>query len=243
MAVYEGPGLPPRIRVLEAESREELVRRAVAETLAEVRAVGGHMPEAALREVVANLAHAGFAGATISVLEEGREVAVSDCGPGIADPASALRPGFFAGGSEGESIGRGVGSGLGLAANLLQLTGGRLAIEPNVGGGTVVTLRATASLGERKSRRTSHVEPESGDLTERQKQTLLALADGRERGPSLVAEQVGCSLATAYRDLARLEEMGLVLYVGRGKRVIGPDGLHVVTRLLEGPGWGRGSRP
>lgn len=205
--------------------------------------MGGHMPEAALREVVANLAHARFEGAAISILEEGREVIVSDRGPGIADPAMAMRPGFFTTPEGAEPLGRGVGSGLGLAANLLQLTGGRLTIEPNVGGGTVVTLRATAALGERRARKSTTSEADGTELTERQKQTLLALADGRERGPSLVAEQVGCSLATAYRDLARLEEMGLVLYVGRGKRVIGPDGLHVVTRLLEGPGWGRGSRP
>ena len=52
-------------------------------------------------------------------------------------------------------------------------------------------------------------------------------------GPSLVAKELGCGVSTAYRDLASLEELGLICSDG-GKRTLTDQGLgcfdHLVTR-------------
>jgi anti-sigma regulatory factor (Ser/Thr protein kinase) len=241
IAVYDSPGLAPATRDLASAEPASLIEEAVRVTTDEVQALGGRIPFLAVREVIQNLVHAEFAGASISVLDGGREVIVSDRGPGIADPAAAVRPGFTTATEAERHTLRGVGSGLSLAASLLQATGGKLVVESNLGGGTVVSMRTAAPSPEHSARRSPVESVSAQNLGERQIQVLLGLADGRESGPSLVAAQIGCSLATAYRDLARLEQMGLVFYVGRGKRVISPDGLHLVSSLLQGPAPGRGA--
>jgi DeoR/GlpR family transcriptional regulator of sugar metabolism len=65
-------------------------------------------------------------------------------------------------------------------------------------------------------------------------QVLLLMADGRELGPSEVANHVRSSLTTAYRDLTKLEQDGLITYTARGKRVISEHGQAVVAHVLSG---------
>ncbi len=242
IAVYEVPGLAPRTTDLTGSDAGHLIEEAVRVTFGEVQAQGGLVPLLAIREVVENLVHADFEGASISVLDSGREVIVADRGRGIADPESAVRPGFSTAAGTAREVLRGVGSGLSLASSLMATVGGRLVVESNLGGGTVVSLKLSPTQGARETRPRPTESASIESLGERQKQVLLVLADGRESGPSLVAQQVGCSLATAFRDLAQLEQMGLVFYVGRGKRVVSPEGLRLVSRLLQGPAWPEGGR-
>jgi hypothetical protein len=242
IAVYELPGLAPRTRDLVASTAPELIEEAVRVTFDEIQEQGGQVPLLAIQEVVENLVHAEFRGASISILDGGSEVIVADRGGGIPDPEAAVRPGFSTAAHETRRTLRGVGSGLSLAAGLMAAAGGRLLVESNLAGGTVVSLRLSSPGGAREVRHRAADPGDFDSLGERQRQVLLALADGRETGPSLVAEHVGCSLATAFRDLVQLEQMGLVFYVGRGKRVVSPEGLRIVSRLLQGPAWSPGGR-
>jgi hypothetical protein len=242
IAAYDSSTVPPRTRDITSADPGLLVEEAALAAFQEIQAHGGHMPFAAIREVVENLAHAGFRGASVSVLEGGAEVVVADRGDGIASAEDALRPGFSTARGEMRGLLRGVGSGLGLAANLMSGVGGSLVVESNLGEGTVVTLRAPgagARVGGVEGAVAAGAVLPPG-LGERRKQVLLVMADGRESGPSTVAQHVGSSLATAFRDLVSLEQMGLVQYVGRGKRVVTAEGLQCVAVLLQGPVRGGG---
>jgi predicted DNA-binding transcriptional regulator YafY len=49
-------------------------------------------------------------------------------------------------------------------------------------------------------------------------------------GPSLVAKELGVGVSTAYRDLASLEEAGLIVSEA-GKRTLTPEGLSYLGSL------------
>ena len=70
-------------------------------------------------------------------------------------------------------------------------------------------------------------------LTTRQKQVLALVMESGSAGPSLVAKELGCGVSTAYRDLASLEDLGLIWSDG-GKRTLTEQGLgcfdHLVTQ-------------
>ncbi len=237
IAVYDSAGSPPSTRDVASDNLRELVARTAEETRRAVEAQGGQVVASAILAVVENLVHAGFREATVGVLDRGNRVIVSDRGPGIPDPERALSPGYTTASAGMRDIIRGVGSGLGVAREAMRGVGGSLEIHPNLGGGTVVVLAAGPTTGKPLEAPAEAMEepgtslPEAA-LTPRQTQALLVMADGREVGPSEIAEHVGCSLTTAYRDLCRLEEEGLVTYTARGKRAIADSGRHAVARLL-----------
>jgi anti-sigma regulatory factor (Ser/Thr protein kinase) len=212
-----------------------LVERVAVTVYSEMRAAGGVGSFLAIREVVENLIHAGFRGATVSVLPGGREVVVTDQGSGIPDPGQALRPGFSTAPAAMREVIRGVGSGLAIAAECMERSAGEIAIEGNLGHGAAVTLRFVGA--EAQHRRETGAGPATTPRTvpPRRTQVLLLMADGREVGPSEIAEHVGASLTTAFRDLAQLERDGYVNYIGRGKRVISDQGREYVTALLDSP--------
>ena len=62
-------------------------------------------------------------------------------------------------------------------------------------------------------------------LTTRQKHVLALVLESGSAGPSIVSKELGVGLSTAYRDLASLEEMGLIQAEG-GKRTLTTEGLH-----------------
>jgi hypothetical protein len=130
---------------------------------------------------------------------------------------------------------RGVGSGLAIAAECMERSAGEITIEDNLGRGAVVALRfSTAENRYQRGRGAASGAP-APSVPPRRTQVLLLMADGREVGPSEIAEHVGSSLTTAFRDLAQLERDGYVLYIGRGKRAISDQGKEYVTTLLDGP--------
>jgi len=71
-------------------------------------------------------------------------------------------------------------------------------------------------------------------LTNRQKQVLALVMDIGAAGPSIVAKELSVGLSTAYRDLARLESLGLIVADEAGKREITAEGTAYLDGLLNG---------
>jgi hypothetical protein len=88
LAIYGEALQPPSVEVFDEPDPGLLVEALYVRAAARSR-----VPALAVRELIENLVHAGFAGALVSVLEDGLVVRVSDQGPGIPDkalsPASA----------------------------------------------------------------------------------------------------------------------------------------------------------
>jgi len=216
------------------------------------------VPYTAIREVTENFIHADFAEPVVSILEDGMTLRFADQGPGISDKDRAVMPGFTTAHGDMKHYIRGVGSGLPIVRDYLSISGGSLLIEDNLGGGSVVTLYARrASQGSPRHSVAGSAMGESTSpgglgvggptlqgsldspaatrphLSTRQKQVLALVMESGAAGPSLVAKELGCGVSTAYRDLASLEELGLICSDG-GKRTLTDQGLgcfdHLVTR-------------
>ena len=139
IAVYPRGGEPEITEVSAANPRSATQKftRFVSER---VREAGGQVPEESIREVVENLIHAGYQGVVISVLDGGNVVRVSDKGPGVENKSRAMEFGFSGATPEALREIRGVGAGLGIARAAAEKVGGKVTIEDNIGGGTVVTI-------------------------------------------------------------------------------------------------------
>lgn len=68
-------------------------------------------------------------------------------------------------------------------------------------------------------------------LTNRQKQVLALVLENGAAGPSIVSRELGVGLSTAYRDLASLEDSGLISS-DSGKRTLTPEGINYLTSVL-----------
>src|SRR5918994_5932125 len=143
IAVYPGGGTP-EITEVSASDPGSATRKFTRFVSEKVREAGGRVPEESIREVVENLIHAGYRGVVISVLDDGNVVRVSDKGPGVENKSRAMEYGFS--GVTGEALGeiRGVGAGLGIARAAAEKVGGKVTIEDNIGGGTVVTISGSS---------------------------------------------------------------------------------------------------
>lgn len=226
VAVYDSPHVTPRVVDIKARSAKEFIDKLSERVYTLAREQGGHIPYAVIREVVENLAHARFRDVIVSISERGNCITISDRGPGIRDKEKAFRPGYSTATEEMRSIIRGVGSGLSLVRESMRHLGGGLELDDNLERGLVVKLWLPQEGAE---------EEEAMALTDRQKQVLLLLAEQGPAGPSAVAKELGLSLATAYRDLARLEELGLAEKGEGGRRAVTKKGLTVVDRLYTRP--------
>jgi histidine kinase/DNA gyrase B/HSP90-like ATPase len=152
LAVYRDGEPGVRIEEIEGTGPRELIHRLSTRLEQLIRGEGSILPQAALQALVENLVHAGFRAVTVSVLAGGRLVRIADHGPGIADKRLALQPGYSSAGEAERSVVAGVGAGLATARALVEAVGGRLEIEDNLGGGTVVTISAGGSRAhDRKS--------------------------------------------------------------------------------------------
>lgn len=68
-------------------------------------------------------------------------------------------------------------------------------------------------------------------LSTRQKHVLALVLETGLAGPSIVSRELGIGLSTAYRDLASLEEMGLITSDG-GKRMLTEEGSSLLGKLM-----------
>jgi DNA segregation ATPase FtsK/SpoIIIE-like protein len=254
VAVYDGPAAAPRVIDVEPAPASEYIEALAGQTYDLAKSQGGTVPYTVIREVTENLIHAGFAEPVISVMDGGQTIRFADQGPGIADKKRAVLPGFTTATSGMKRHIRGVGSGLPIVNDYLSLSGGRLTIEDNLGCGSVITLSCATRVGPQPVAEPApvgrygappaedHSQPlfaedhfaprpvSSARLSTRQKQVLALVLESGSAGPSLVARELNIGISTAYRDLASLEEQGLILADG-GKRTLTPEGLSYLDGL------------
>jgi hypothetical protein len=171
-------------------------------------------------------------------MDGGSTIRFSDQGPGIADKQRAMLAGFTTATVRSKQFIRGVGAGLPFVSEYVDRIGGSLSIEDNLGSGTVVTLRLhppeTISPSVTRECPGVIVEPLSFPiLTLRQKKVLSLVLEFGEAGPSLVSRELSVGLSTAYRDLAFLEESGLILSDENGKRVMTDTGVAYLDALFD----------
>jgi hypothetical protein len=218
LATWSAPALPPVVEELAEPDAAALVE-AVCDAVAERSPV----PVPAVREVVENLVHAGFRDAVVTVLDGGRTVRVSDHGPGIADRGRALEPGYTTADDEDRDLILGVGGGLPFAAAAMAELGGRLEIDDNLGGGTIVTLRLPADPGA------TATEPVCSVAA---REILALLLEIGGAPPARLAEELGRTRAECGRELARLEHRGLVRREPGGVRALTEAGTRLVATLF-----------
>lgn len=246
IAVYDGPAAAPQVVEVCSEDPSEYIGSLSSRIYELASERGGSIPYTVIRELTENLIHANFAEPVISVLDGGRVLRFADQGPGIADKDRAVLPGFTTASGEAKRYIRGVGSGLPIVKDFLAVSGGSLTIEDNLGCGAVVTI--AASTTECSSPVSPQIEghcsteavlPLSFDtrpvirLTTRQKQVLALVMESGSAGPSIVSRELGVGLSTAYRDLASLEELGLIESVG-GKRTLTENGITYLDDFSSG---------
>ncbi len=243
LAVYDSPLAAPRVISLRGQEFHAFVGDLAARTHEYSRERGGRIPYVVIREIVENLIHAYFEGAVISIFDDGNTIRVSDQGPGIADSARALQPGFTTATPEMRRFIKGVGSGLPVAREQLAFLGGAITIDSNLSRGTVVTL----SLGKSSPRPVSAAAPTALEapsaalpaplrpleLTPRQKKVLLLIAELGSAGPSAVAKELGVSQSTAYRELQLLADLHLIDSRRSSKRTLTEDGIAALGTVFK----------
>jgi hypothetical protein len=233
IAIYAEPRTPPVVISitdipLTDEHMPVLMDALATRAYEQARELGGQLPITVFRELVENLVHASFTGAVVTVLDRGNTVRVSDRGPGILDKEAALRPGFTSADAEAKRLIRGVGSGFSVVKETLAGLDGVLEIEDNLGQGTVVTARVSP-LTESPL---ASVGLPSYNLSERQLKTLLLTVELAPVGPTRLAQELGVSTSTAYRDLVSLEEAGFVACETSGQRSVTESGLVYLNTVL-----------
>ena len=244
--MYDAAGASPRVEEVAPAPINEYIESLAVRVYELAGGVGAAVPYTVIREVTENFIHADFAEPVVSILDSGNTIRFADQGPGISDKQRAVLPGFTTARGEMKRYIRGVGSGLPIVREYLDHTGGSLTIEDNLGHGSVVTIRvrrATAPVpaspatlvaeedGSVSPEPMFDVAPTAGPrLSTRQKQVLALVLESGLAGPSLVAKELGVGVSTAYRDLASLEELGLITSDG-GKRTLTDDGLRFLGDL------------
>lgn len=230
IAVYDSLATAPRVEEIEASDLADAIEKVASRTYNLARERGGGVPYTIIREVSENLIHAGFSEVVVTILDDGNTLRFADQGPGIADKERAFLPGFSTATAEMKDHIRGVGSGLPIVKECLGFAGGAVDIDDNLGGGTVVTLRVAPRPKTDESEPASSSAPPR--LSSRQKQVLSLVMELGSAGPSAVARELSVGLSTAYRDLASLEEAGLILADESGKRALTERGIALLDTIL-----------
>lgn len=233
IAVYDEPGSPPLVisldeELLTPEHWPQLIEAMTSRAFELARERGGRLPAQVFRELIENLVHASFQGAVVTILDQGNTLRVTDSGPGIPDKQAALQPGFTSAEANAKRFIRGVGSGLSLVQDIVSRLGGTLLVEDNLGHGTVVTVSLPP---ENKIPLATSVAP-SYNLPQRQLKVLLLVVELAPAGPTRIAQELGVSASTAYRDLAALEEAGLISSDEVGRRSVTEAGMAYLSALL-----------
>lgn len=247
LAVYDSLAVAPRVTDIEADAIDSFIESVSATTYQAARDLGGDIPYTAIREVAENLIHADFRDPVVSVMDDGRTIRFADRGPGIPDKTRASLPGFTTATGTMKGYIRGVGSGLPIVREYLTHHSGTLELDDNIDGGTVVTLRAAARPAAPEPEpvtRTPGQLPEatllsSGApisaprLSNRHKRVLSLVLEVGAAGPTLVSNELGVGLSTAHRDLAFLEQHGLIVAEEGGKRVLTDAGTEYLDALFD----------
>jgi anti-sigma regulatory factor (Ser/Thr protein kinase)/predicted transcriptional regulator len=230
IAVYDDPRTPPRTLSVPESRLPDLIDVLASRTYDLARQQGSRIPYTVLRELVENLIHASFTDVVITILDGGNTIRISDRGPGIGDKRRALEPGFTTAGPEVKRFIKGVGSGLPIARESLEHLHGILDIEDNLGAGTVITVRMPSASPDLQAERTA--EHPRAKLTDRQLKVVLLLIELGPVGPTRIAQEMGVSPSTAYRDLVYLQTLNLVTSSADGLRSVTDSGLQYLEAVL-----------
>lgn len=235
VAIYDSLTSSPRVEEVTGPDARAFVEALSSRAYQLSHDCGGSLPYMVIREVVENLIHAHFAEVVVTILDAGNTIRFADQGPGITDKDRVFIPGFSTATREMKSVIKGVGSGLPVARECLTFSRGTITIEDNLGKGCVVTIHvdpepimSEGAPGE-PAPGTPQVAPR---LTLRQKQVLSLVLELGSVGPSVVSKELGVGLSTAYRDLASLEESGLIVSDENGKRVLAALGADSLDSLF-----------
>ncbi len=243
LAVYDAPAAAPRTEEVASRTEAELVEEIASRTFTHARDAGGEIPYTVIREVTENFIHANFREPVVSIMDGGRTIRFADQGPGIRDKDRAVLPGFTTATRDMRHVIRGVGSGLPIVKDYLGFSGGSLEIDDNLGDGTVVTVRSPQPPSDPGVTEAPVLEASPGDarhpasggfapLTTRQKQVLSLVLELGEVGPTIVSKELSVALSTAYRDLAFLENSGLIESDASGKRILTSEGSSYLDSLF-----------
>lgn len=245
LAIYDSAAAAPRVADIEAPTVDSFIEAVSSATYQAARDLGGDIPYTAVREIAENLIHAKFTEPVVSVLEGGSMIRFADRGPGISDKTRVLLPGFSTATGHMKKHIRGVGSGFPIVREYLDHHQGVLEIDDNLGGGAVVTLRASsvppaptpAPLNTEEQTLLSlppqdapQQQPPS-HLSTRHKRVLSLVLEVGAVGPTLVSNELGVGLSTAHRDLGFLEKAGLMVAEQGGKRVLTDEGARYMDEL------------
>ena len=232
IAIYDALTAAPRVEDLHGTDARSFIEALSTRTYQVSHDAGGSIPYTVIREVVENLIHARFQEVVVTVMNSGNTVRFSDQGPGISDKERAFIPGFSTATDDMKRVIKGVGSGLPVVKECLMFSGGTVSVEDNLGTGTVVTLHlepAPPATVEVPEERHSTSVPK---LSLRQKQVVSLVMELGAAGPSIVSRELGVGLSTAYRDLAALEQYGLIDADETGKRTLTSAGVRLLDQLL-----------
>jgi len=231
IAVYDSLTSAPRVELVPPADANSFIEVLAARVFHLAKEAGGSIPYMVVRELAENYIHAGFREVVVTILDSGDTIRFSDQGPGITDKERCFSPGFTTASGDMKRVIRGVGSGLPIARECLQFSGGTICIEDNLLGGTVVTIAVEKAAPAHKEFASGPAQA-TPRLSTRQKRVLSLAVELGSLGPSVVAKELGVALSTAYRDLASLEELGILDGSNSGKRMLTPHAVESLDQLL-----------
>lgn len=242
LAIYRDGEPEPKVEEVQGTGPEELIHRLCTATERVIRDLGANLPQPAINALIENLVHARFQSPTVSVLDGGRTVRVADRGPGIADKERALEPGYSSAGEAERRIIAGVGAGLAVAARQAEEAGGRLEINDNLGGGTVVTfgfamtgrdVRSDLTGPQPASQRGSYPDPgRPSELSDNGKRVLLLLAELGGSGLTTICDELRIPADAACSELDSLRRLGLLDPAERAQLRLTPAGLSYLDGIF-----------
>lgn len=140
ISVYDDMLSTPRVIVIEQSDVRTYLEDVTNTVYRTMKEQGGHLSLMIVRELVENFIHARFNEPIISILDNGDTIRFSDQGPGIGDKELAFEFGVTSADRDQKRYIRGTGSGLPMIQQYVENAGGAIAIEDNLGAGTVVTV-------------------------------------------------------------------------------------------------------
>ncbi|MCL5985816.1 MAG: ATP-binding protein [Actinobacteria bacterium] len=235
VAIYDSMTSAPRIIDLYSDNIRDLMDMLSEKTYNFSQQKGGKIPYTTIREVIENLIHANFDEVTINIYGNGNVITISDQGPGISDKEKVFMPGYTTATKSMKKYIRGVGSGLPIVKETMVFSGGEVKVDDNLNHGTVITLKIP--IKDKSIEETVTVKQQPADeplpavkISARQLRVLSLIIELEKAGPSKISEELDISLATAYRDLQALENVGFIKPDEQGKRFVTDIGLSFIDR-------------
>ncbi len=144
ISVYDDMLSTPRVIVVEQSDVRTYLEDVTNTVYRTMKEQGGKLSLMIIRELVENFIHAQFSEPVISILDGGNTIRFADQGPGIHDKERAFEFGVTSADRDKKRYIRGTGAGLPMVQQYVENAGGAIAVEDNLGAGTVVTVSVDA---------------------------------------------------------------------------------------------------